>query len=43
MDRSLDVQVLRLRRKIEEEPRKPRYIRTVWGIGYVFVPDSGHA
>jgi two-component system phosphate regulon response regulator OmpR len=43
MDRSLDVQVLRLRRKIEDEPRKPRYIRTVWGIGYVFVPDCCHA
>ncbi|WP_230473413.1 response regulator [Dyella choica] len=43
MDRSLDVQVLRLRRKIEEEPRKPRYIRTVWGIGYVFVPDCDPA
>lgn len=42
MDRSLDVQVLRLRRKIEDDPSSPRYIRTVWGIGYVFVPDGGH-
>jgi two-component system phosphate regulon response regulator OmpR len=40
MDRSLDVQVMRLRRKIEDDPREPCYIRTVWGIGYVFVPDG---
>jgi two-component system phosphate regulon response regulator OmpR len=38
-DRSLDVQVSRLRRLIETDPAKPRYIQTVWGIGYVFVPD----
>lgn len=43
MDRSLDVQVMRLRRKIEDDPREPRYIRTVWGVGYVFVPDGGRA
>lgn len=42
LDRSLDVQVLRLRRKIEDDPSSPSYIRTVWGIGYVFVPDGGH-
>lgn len=42
MDRSLDVQVLRLRRKIEDDPSSPKYIRTVWGIGYVFVPDGRH-
>ncbi|OPA86132.1 two-component system response regulator OmpR [Pseudomonas fluorescens] len=40
MDRTLDVQVLRLRRKIETAPTSPRYIRTVWGIGYVFAPDA---
>jgi two-component system, OmpR family, phosphate regulon response regulator OmpR len=40
-DRSLDVLVLRLRRKLEDDPREPRYIRTVWGIGYVFVPEGG--
>ncbi|MGV7181214.1 response regulator [Xanthomonas axonopodis] len=39
-DRSLDVQVMRLRRKIEENPSSPRFIRTVWGVGYVFVTDS---
>jgi two-component system phosphate regulon response regulator OmpR len=39
-DRSLDVQVSRLRRIIEEDPQQPRYIQTVWGVGYVFVPDE---
>jgi len=39
-DRSLDVQVSRLRRIIEDDPQQPRYIQTVWGIGYVFVPDE---
>ncbi|MEM9101880.1 MAG: two-component system response regulator OmpR [Pseudomonadota bacterium] len=41
LERSIDVQVSRLRRMIEEDPAKPRYIQTVWGIGYVFVPDGG--
>jgi two-component system phosphate regulon response regulator OmpR len=39
-DRSIDVQVSRLRRLLEEDPAKPRYIQTVWGVGYVFVPDD---
>jgi two-component system phosphate regulon response regulator OmpR len=39
-DRSLDVQVSRLRRIIEDDPQQPRFIQTVWGIGYVFVPDE---
>jgi two-component system, OmpR family, phosphate regulon response regulator OmpR len=39
LDRSLDVQVLRLRRKIETDPTAPQYIRTIWGVGYMFVPD----
>ncbi len=38
-DRSLDVQVSRLRKLIETDPANPRYIQTVWGVGYVFVPD----
>ena len=38
-DRSLDVQVSRLRKLIESDPANPRYIQTVWGVGYVFVPD----
>lgn len=37
-DRSVDVRVTRLRHKIEEEPAHPRYIRTVWGVGYQFTP-----
>jgi two-component system phosphate regulon response regulator OmpR len=39
-DRSLDVQVSRLRKLIEVDAAAPRYIQTVWGIGYVFVPDG---
>ncbi|MBP6899536.1 MAG: two-component system response regulator OmpR [Burkholderiaceae bacterium] len=39
-DRSLDVQVSRLRKLIEPDPSSPRYIQTVWGVGYVFVPDE---
>ncbi|HEX6828510.1 MAG TPA: winged helix-turn-helix domain-containing protein, partial [Burkholderiales bacterium] len=39
-DRSIDVQVSRLRRIIEDDPSQPRYIQTVWGYGYVFVPDG---
>ena len=39
-DRSLDVQVSRLRKLIETDPANPRIIQTVWGVGYVFVPDG---
>jgi len=39
-DRSLDVQVSRLRKLLEADPAAPRYIQTVWGVGYVFVPDG---
>src|SRR5687767_14640242 len=39
-DRSIDVQVSRLRRLVEADPSKPTYIQTVWGFGYVFVPDG---
>ena len=41
-DRSLDVQVSCLRKLLEPDPSKPRYLQTVWGLGYVFIPD-GHA
>jgi len=37
--RAVDVQVTRLRRKIEPDPRAPRYLQTVWGQGYVLWPD----
>ena len=40
LERSIDVQVSRLRRMLEDDPAKPRYIQTVWGVGYVFVPDG---
>ncbi|AAW84609.1 osmolarity response regulator transcription factor OmpR [Aliivibrio fischeri] len=43
MERSIDVQISRLRRMIEEDPSRPRYIQTVWGLGYVFVPDGAEA
>ena len=36
-DRSIDVRVTRLRRKIEGDPSTPVYVRTVWGEGYLFV------
>jgi len=38
--RSMDVQVSRLRKLIEVDPKRPRYLQTVWGCGYVFVPDG---
>lgn len=37
-DRAIDVQVSRLRKRLESDPRAPRFIQTVWGFGYVFVP-----
>ena len=40
LERSIDVQISRLRRMLEPDPSKPRYIQTVWGVGYVFVPDG---
>jgi two-component system phosphate regulon response regulator OmpR len=39
-DRSIDIRIARLRRKIEEDPENPRTIRTVRGTGYMFVPGS---
>ena len=41
-DRSLDVQVSRLRKLIESDLAKPRHIQTVWGVGYVFIPDPSN-
>ena len=38
-DRSIDNQVSRLRRKIEQDPKNPRHIKTVWGGGYMFTSD----
>ena len=39
-DRAIDVQVSRLRKLIENDPSQPRYLQTVWGFGYVFMPDG---
>jgi two-component system, OmpR family, phosphate regulon response regulator OmpR len=38
-DRAVDVQITRLRRKIEEDPKQPRYLQTVRGEGYMLQPD----
>jgi DNA-binding response OmpR family regulator len=40
-DRSIDVRVTRLRKKIEADPANPAFLRTVWGRGYMFTP-LGH-
>jgi two-component system phosphate regulon response regulator OmpR len=37
--RAIDVQVTRLRRKIEADPKTPRYLQTVRGVGYMLAPD----
>lgn len=38
-DRSIDNQISRLRRKIEDDPKTPKYIKTVWGGGYSFAAE----
>ena len=40
-DRSIDIRIARVRRKVEADPDKPQAIRTVRGAGYVFVPKKG--
>ncbi len=40
-DRSIDVRVTRLRSKLEDDPAKPVYIKTIWGKGYMFCPNPG--
>ena len=40
LDRAIDMQIYRLRRAIEDDPAHPRHIRTIWGVGYVFVPNA---
>ena len=39
-DRSIDVQISRLRKIVEDDPAHPKHIQTVWGFGYVFVPGG---
>jgi two-component system phosphate regulon response regulator OmpR len=41
LDRSIDIRIARLRKKIERDPASPEAIRTVRGSGYVFVPEAG--
>ena len=38
-ERAVDVQITRLRRKIEQDPKQPRYLQTVRGAGYMLAPD----
>jgi two-component system phosphate regulon response regulator OmpR len=40
-DRSIDLRIMRLRRKVERNPEKPEAIKTVRGVGYVFIPGGG--
>jgi two-component system phosphate regulon response regulator OmpR len=42
-ERSIDVQISRLRKTIEKDPGTPRLIQTVWGFGYVFVPNGNES
>ena len=39
-ERAVDVQITRLRRKIEADPKQPRYLQTVRGAGYMLAPDG---
>jgi two-component system phosphate regulon response regulator OmpR len=39
-DRSIDIRIARLRRKVEADPENPQVIRTVRGVGYMFVPPA---
>jgi two-component system phosphate regulon response regulator OmpR len=39
-DRAVDVQVARLRKTIEDDPASPIWIKTVWGVGYIFAADA---
>ena len=40
LDRSVDVQMLRLRQQLEVQPSEPRWLKTVWGMGYMLIVDS---
>lgn len=40
IERSIDVHISRVRRLVELEPANPKHIQTVWGYGYVFVPEN---
>jgi two-component system, OmpR family, response regulator len=38
-DRAMDVRISRLRTKLDEDPRNPRLIKTIYGAGYIFLGD----
>jgi len=40
LDRMLDIRISRLRRKLDDDAENPRRIKTIWGQGYLFVPDA---
>jgi DNA-binding response OmpR family regulator len=42
IDRVVDVHIGKLRQKIEADPSTPRYIMTVWGVGYRFAEPQDH-
>lgn len=42
-DRSIDVVISRLRKRLEADPSQPKFLQTVWGIGYVFIADVSKA
>ena len=42
-DRTIDVHILKLRRKLEPDPRNPRFIKTIYGTGYKLVESEQHA
>jgi two-component system phosphate regulon response regulator OmpR len=39
-DRSIDIRITRLRRKLEDDPARPRVIKTVRGAGYMYIPSK---
>ncbi|KPV54169.1 hypothetical protein SE17_05375, partial [Kouleothrix aurantiaca] len=39
-DRTVDAHIKNLRRKIEPDPRNPRYVQTIYGVGYKFAEDG---
>jgi len=41
-NRSVDVVVSRLRQKLGDDPRHPRFLKTIWGTGYMFIAQSGN-
>ncbi len=41
-NRSVDITMSRLRQKLNDDPHNPRFIKTVWGTGYIFIAEEGH-